>query len=514
MQRILEVQQALSLVLGQLSNRNTGPAGDNGGNIVLGDSTVRLGLLVSPLLLAGLHRFTLGLLLVTQLGGVLKVLTLDGLFLLCSNGGNFVLELLQIRRSGQAGQANAGAGLINYVDCLIRQVTAGDIADRQLDSGFDGLIRNLDAVVRLVLVAQTLQNLNGILGRRLVDLNRLETTLQSGILLNILAVLVKRGCTDDLYFAAAQCRLEDVRCIGSALSGTGAHQHMHLINEQDGVLLGGQLFNDLLDALLELAAVLGARDHAGQVERDQALALQGLRYVAGNNLLGQTLDNGGLADTRITDQRRVVLGAAGQNLDDTLNLLGAADNRVQLALLGSGCQVAAKLAERVLAVRAAGSRCAGLAGNAVLYAAERFIQLLDKDLRGDFQVSKRGQCHILPFAQDAEQQMFGADIAGAHLIRGLYGQLYNALGARRHALRRGGIRGAAAGQLLDLMNESFVGHACGSECLCGRAAALTQQAEQQVLRANVAVAERSGRFLCKRQCLTGTLGKTVLIEHK
>ena len=110
--------------------------------------------------------------------------------------------------------------------------------------------------------------------------------------------------------------------------------------------------------------------------------------------------------------------------------------------------------------------------------------------------------------------MFGADIAGAHLIRGLYGQLHNALGARRHALRRGGIRGAAAGQLLDLMNESFVGHACGSECLGGRAAALTQQAEQQVLRANVAVTERSGRFLCKRQCLTGTLGKTVLIEHK
>ena len=55
MQRILEVQQTLSLVLGQLSNRNTGPAGDNGGNIVLGDSTVRLGLLVSPFLLCLLY---------------------------------------------------------------------------------------------------------------------------------------------------------------------------------------------------------------------------------------------------------------------------------------------------------------------------------------------------------------------------------------------------------------------------------------------------------------------------
>ena len=481
MQRILEVQQALPLVLSQLGDRNTGPAGDNGGNIVLGDSTVRLGLLVSPLLLAGFHRFALGLLLVTQLGGILVVLTLDSLLFLGGNSGNLVLHLLQIRRSGQAGQADTRAGFIDNIDGLIRQVTAGNIADRQLDSGFDGLIRNLDAVVRLVLVAQTLQNLNGILGGRLVDLNRLETTLQSGILFDVLAVLVERGRADDLYLAAAQRGLEDVRCIGSALSGAGAHQHMHLIDEQDGVFLGGQLFDDLLDALLELAAVLGARDHAGQVERDQALAFQGFGHIAGNDLLGQTLDNGGLADTRITDQRRVVLGTAGQNLNDTLNLLGAADNRVQLALLGSGGQVAAKLAERVLAVSAAVCSTARLAGNAVLYAAERFIQLLDKDLRGDTQVGQCGQCHILPFAQDAEQQMFGADIAGAHLIRGLYGQLYNALGARRHALRRGGIRGAAAGQIFNLLNECFIGHAGGSECLGGRAAALTQQAEQQVL---------------------------------
>ena len=110
--------------------------------------------------------------------------------------------------------------------------------------------------------------------------------------------------------------------------------------------------------------------------------------------------------------------------------------------------------------------------------------------------------------------MFGADIAGAHLIRGLYGQLHNALGARRHALRGGSVGRAAAGQLFDLLNKCLVGHACGSERLGRRAAAFTQQAEQQMLRADVAVAERSGRFLCKRQCLTGTLGKTILIEHK
>ena len=53
------------------------------------------------------------------------------------------------------------------------------------------------------------------------------------------------------------------------------------------------------------------------------LPLQGLRYVAGYDLLSQALDDGGLADARITDQRRVVLGAAGQDLDDTLDFLGS-----------------------------------------------------------------------------------------------------------------------------------------------------------------------------------------------
>ena len=368
-------------------------------------------------------------------------------------------------------------------------------------------------MVCFILVAQTLQDFDGIFSGRLADLYRLETTLECSVLLDVLAVLIERGRADDLYLAAAQSRLEDVGSVCRALSRACAHQHVHLIDEQDGVLLGGQFFDDLLDALLELAAVLGARDHAGQIERDDALALQRLRYIAGNNFLSQTLDDGSLADARITDQRRVVFGAAGQNLDDALDFPRAADDRIELALLGGGGQVAAELGECILAVSAACGG-AGLAGDAVLCAAERLVQLANKDLRGDFQICQCGQRDVLAFAQDAEQQMLGADIAGAHFVRGLYGQLDDALGARSHALRGGSVGRAAAGQLFDLLNKCLVGHACGSERLGRRAAAFTQQAEQQMLRADVAVAERCGRFLCKSQCLTGTLGKTILIEHK
>ena len=108
-----------------------------------------------------------------------------------------------------------------------------------------------------------------------------------------------------------------------------------------------RLFDDLLDALLELTAVLGARNHAGQVKRYDALVLQRLRDIARDDLLRQSFDYGSLANTGVTNQRRVVLGAAGQNLNDTLDFLAAADNRVELALTGSGGQVAAELLERV-----------------------------------------------------------------------------------------------------------------------------------------------------------------------
>ena len=123
---------------------------------------------------------------------------------------------------------------------------------------------------------------------------------------------------------------------------------MHLIDKQDGVFLGGQLLDNLFDALLELAAVLGASDHAGQVERDHALVFERFRHVARHNLLREALDNGGLANARIANQRRIIFGAAGQDLDHALDFLGAADDRIELALPGGGSQVAAELGKSCL----------------------------------------------------------------------------------------------------------------------------------------------------------------------
>jgi hypothetical protein len=72
-----------------------------------------------------------------------------------------------------------------------------------------------------------------------------------------------------------------------------------------------------------------------------------LGHLAGDDALGQALDDGGLADARLADQHRVVLGAPLQHLDGAADLLVAADDRVELALAGALGEVEAVLLERL-----------------------------------------------------------------------------------------------------------------------------------------------------------------------
>ncbi len=58
--------------------------------------------------------------------------------------------------------------------------------------GDDRAVGDGHLVERLVLVAQTLEDCDGVGQRRLVDLHRLEATLECGVLLEVLAVLVER----------------------------------------------------------------------------------------------------------------------------------------------------------------------------------------------------------------------------------------------------------------------------------------------------------------------------------
>jgi hypothetical protein len=150
---------------------------------------------------------------------------------------------------------------------------------------------------------------------------------------------------------AGQHRLEDARGVDGALGGTGTDQGVDLVDEQDDVAAGADLLEHLLQALLEVTAVAATGDERAEVEGVELLVLEGLGHLAADDVLGQALDDSGLADAGLADEDRVVLGAAGEHLHDPLDLLLAPDDRVELALAGSGGEIAAELVEHEAALR-------------------------------------------------------------------------------------------------------------------------------------------------------------------
>ena len=238
--------------------------------------------------------------------------------------------------------------LVDQVDRLVGQEAAGDVAVGQLGRGDDRLVGDRDLVVRLERVAQAAQDHDGLRHRRLRHEHRLEAPLQRRVLLDVLLVLVERGGADQVQLAAGERRLEHVGDVEPALAAAlaGADDGVDLVDEQDQLSCSlRDLLEDLLHAFLELAAVLRARDHRVDRELDEALVAQRLRHLAGDDALGQALDDGGLADARLADQHRVVLLAPGQHLDGGLDLLGPADHRVELALAGELGEVAGVFVE-------------------------------------------------------------------------------------------------------------------------------------------------------------------------
>src|SRR5437667_431952 len=112
------------------------------------------------------------------------------------------------------------------------------------------------------------------------------------------------------YFLISFC--SSFRSSGVVVSfmRTRADERVQLIDEQHDLAARADLVEDLLQALFELTAVLGARDQRAHVERQHALVLQRLRDVAEVDLLRETFGDRRLADTGLADERGVVLGPA------------------------------------------------------------------------------------------------------------------------------------------------------------------------------------------------------------
>ena len=361
----------------------------------------------------------------------------------------------------------------------------------------------------MVLVVQrtdAVQDLDGLGEARLVDEHRLETTLERGVLLDVLAVLVERGCADALNLTARERGLENVRGIDGAFGGARTDQGVQLVDEEDDLTRRADLVEDLLQALLEFAAVLRAGDERAHVECEHALAHQRLGDVAEDDLLRKAFRDRRLADAGLADERRVVLRAAAEDLHDTLDLHRTSDDRIERVLDREVGEVAAELIKQ----RCLRRLLLGLLGLLVdARLVEQLVDLAANLLEVCAEVLEDVGRDALTFDEQAEQQVLRADVVVAHASRLFKGDLDDLLDARRRddlldddALVATEHRLNRAAHLVDL-------HAEVIEDLGRKSLALTEQTEQQMLCADVRVMRTLRLLLRKREHLLRPFGEAL-----
>ena len=131
----------------------------------------------------------------------------------------------------------------------------------------------------------------------------------------------------------------------------GADEGVDLVDEEDGVRVLDELLEHRLQALLEVAAVLGAGQQRAHVEREHLRLGEDLGHLAVDDAPGEPLGDGGLAHAGLAHEQRVVLAPAAQDLDHALELVLAADERVDLAVDGELVEVLREALERAAGAR-------------------------------------------------------------------------------------------------------------------------------------------------------------------
>ena len=336
------------------------------------------------------------------------------------------LDDVDLGRHGVDLDAQPGAGLVDEVDGLVGQEPPGDVPIGEHGGGNERGVLDADAVVHLVALLQPPQDGDRVLDAGLADVDLLEPALQRRVLLHVLAELVERRRADHAQLAPGQHRFEHVAGVHGTLGRAGTHDGVHLVDERDDLPVGvGDLLEDGLEPLLELAPVLGPGHHRREVEGDEALVLQAFGDVALDDAPGEALDDGRLAHTGLTDEDGVVLGPPGEDLDHPPDLLVPADDGVELPGPGGIGQVPAVALQRLVLVFRV------LAGDAV--AAPHLLQ---------------GTEELLPADADAvgqsQQQMLGGEVLVTELRPGAVSAA--SMTARMSRLICGGLTAVRLGQ--------------------------------------------------------------------
>ena len=218
--------------------------------------------------------------------------------------------------------------------------------------------------------------------------------------------------------------------------------------------------------------------------------------------MSEAFDDGCFADARLADQHRVVLGAAGQDLDGAADFLIASDHRIEGALARHHGEITGIFPEGVIAIFGSGAvRLASLA-----HRVDGAAQIPRRDAGVGENPGNPGA----PRHDTGEQDPFGGDETVAGLFGQLIGGLEQALGFRSEV----DLAGARSLHLRHFPQRRLerVRHlrhiAAGAGDQFGRQAFLVgQQNLEQMLGRDLLVAHADGQGLGRMNESTGAFGE-------
>ena len=242
-------------------------------------------------------------------------------------------SFIQLCRHGIQLCLYQGACLIHQIYGFIRQETVSNIAVGKHGRAHQRIIQYLYPVIYFVALLKATQYGNGILYRRLINHNRLETPLQGRILLYILSVFIQGGGAYTVQLASCQHGFEHIACIKSSVGLACAYYGMQLIYKEDYLTVTLlYLFKHGFKTLLKLAPVLGSRNQSTHVQAKDLLIFKSARNIAAHYTLRQTFYYGSFTYTGLADEHGVVLGLSGKYADHVSYLRIPAYHGIQFLL--------------------------------------------------------------------------------------------------------------------------------------------------------------------------------------
>ena len=289
---------------------------------------------------------------------------------------------------------------------------------------------------------------------------------------------------------------------------------MQLVDEEDHVSGPAHVPENGLDPVLKITPILGACEHRRDVQGHDAFAAEVRGRLAPGHRKGQPLRHGGLAHARLPDEDGIVFAAPGEDLDGAADLGGAAHHGVDEAACGAVGQVQTVLVEdtrlRAPQRRAQGPGLGAAPGVGVAEdihdGSADVVEVHPRPAQGPHRAA-------LVQTQKTQQQVLCADAAVAQGL-GLFCCLLEGFAGvgRQPQPRRAGA--AQAGFPDDHAAKVLTLQPLAPEDMRAETVLLLQNAEQQVLGADVGVAQFTGGSACGLDGDLRPLGKFFVALHR